>query len=53
MGGRAAADALSSGAASLDRAAIEAARKWRFLPAVKDGVAIPYDFQMNFVFAFN
>jgi TonB family protein len=43
----------SSGSASLDRAAIEAARNWRFLPAVKDGVPIPFDFQMNFVFAFD
>ena len=43
----------SSGTLSLDRAAVDAAWKWRFLPAVKDGVPIPYDFQMNFVFAFN
>lgn len=43
----------SSGYASLDRAARDAVMTWRFLPAVKDGAPIPFDFRMNFVFSVN
>ena len=45
--------ARSSGYPSLDRAAREAVMAWRFLPAIKDGAAIPFDMPMRFVFAFN
>jgi protein TonB len=42
----------SSGYASLDKAAENAVRKWTFQPATKDGLPVPYDFRMNFTFAF-
>ena len=45
--------AQSSGYASLDRAALQAVKTWRFLPAVKDGQPIAFDMPMRFVFEFN
>ena len=42
--------AQTSGVASLDRAALDAVRKWHFHPALKDGKAIPFDMPMRFVF---
>ncbi len=42
----------SSGYPLLDRAAEEAVRKWTFAPATKDGLPVPFDFRMNFKFAF-
>lgn len=40
----------SSGSPSLDEAAIDAVRKWRFHPAIRDGKTVPND--MPFVFDF-
>jgi protein TonB len=40
----------SSGFAVLDEAALAAARKWRFHPAMKEGQAAPFDLPFNFVF---
>ena len=45
--------AASSGYASLDQAALEAIRKWRFRPALKDGRAVPFDMPMRFIFEAN
>ena len=42
----------SSGYPLLDKSAQEAAMKWTFIPAAKDGLPVPYDFRMNFTFAF-
>ena len=42
----------SSGYPLLDQAAQQAVRKWTFAPATKDGVPVPFDFRMNFSFAF-
>ncbi len=42
--------ALSSGYPSLDRAARDAVATWHFLPAVKDGRAIPFDMKLRVVF---
>ncbi len=42
----------SSGYALLDKSAEDAVMKWTFVPAVKDGLPIPFDFHMNFTFAF-
>lgn len=41
----------SSGYALLDKAAENAVRKWAFVPAMKDGLPVPFDFHMNFQFA--
>jgi protein TonB len=43
----------SSGVGSLDQAAEDAVRRWRFLPAVRDGVPVAFDMPMRFVFEFN
>jgi periplasmic protein TonB len=40
----------SSGYALLDRAARDAVKTWRFLPAVKDGRTIESDMSMRFIF---
>jgi periplasmic protein TonB len=40
----------SSGYVLLDRAAMEAVSRWRFLPAVKDGEPVSSDMSMQFVF---
>ena len=40
----------SSGHASLDRAARDAVSAWHFLPAVKDGQPIPFDFVIRVTF---
>lgn len=45
--------AESSGFGSLDRAAVNAVRKWRFQPAMKEGVAVPFDMPFRFVFSEN
>jgi len=42
--------AKSSGVDALDRAAVDAVRKWRFRPALKQGHAIPFDMPFRFVF---
>ena len=42
--------AQSSGSASLDEAAIEAVKKWRFHPAMKEGQPIPFDMAIRFDF---
>jgi TonB family protein len=42
--------AKSSGRARLDRAALAAARGWRFAPATRDGVAIESGFEMDIEF---
>ncbi|HVZ08772.1 energy transducer TonB [Rhodopila sp.] len=39
-----------SGHATLDQAAIEAVRKWRFRPALQDGRVVPFDMPMRFIF---
>lgn len=43
----------SSGYILLDKAAESAVMKWSFVPAMKDGLPVPFDFRMNFLFAFN
>lgn len=40
----------SSGSASLDQAAIDAVRKWRFHPAIREGSAVPFDLPFSFNF---
>jgi protein TonB len=42
--------AVSSGVVSLDRAALDAVRKWHFRPAMKDGRTVPFDMPMRFIF---
>jgi protein TonB len=42
--------AQSSGYPQLDEAARDAVANWHFLPAVKDGAAIPFDMQFRVVF---
>ena len=42
----------SSGYPMLDKSAIDAVTKWTFVPAVKDGLPVAFDFHMNFTFAF-
>ncbi len=41
---------VTSGVASLDRAALDAVRKWHFRPAMKDGRTVPFDMPMRFIF---
>lgn len=41
----------SSGHASLDQAVLDAVRTWRFRPAMRDGMAVPFDMPMQFVFS--
>jgi protein TonB len=54
LGVAAGADVMeSSGHASLDDAALQAVRSWRFVPAVKDGQPVPFDMPMRFVFSLN
>lgn len=40
----------SSGSASLDRAARNAVRRWRFTPARRDGVPVPFDYPLDIRF---
>lgn len=42
--------ASSSGDASLDAAAVEAAGRWRFEPALRDGVPVPDEYRVRFLF---
>ena len=42
--------AQTSGVAVLDRAAVEAVRKWRFRPALRQGRGVPFDMPFRFVF---
>lgn len=42
----------SSGYGLLDKSAEDAVMKWIFVPAVKDGLPVQYDFHMSFTFAF-
>lgn len=42
----------SSGYALLDKSAENAVMKWTFIPAMKDGLPVSYDFTMNFSFSF-
>lgn len=41
----------SSGYPSLDKAALDAVWTWRFRPAIRDGLAVPFDMPMQFVFS--
>lgn len=43
----------SSGSASLDKAAVDAVRKWRFRPAIREGKAVPNDMPFLFDFTLN
>jgi protein TonB len=43
----------SSGFKSLDRAAVDAVQKWRFHPAMKAGLAVPFDMAIQFNFLAN
>lgn len=43
--------AQSSGYPLLDRAATDAAMKWAFMPAMKDGLPVPFDFGATFQFS--
>jgi periplasmic protein TonB len=45
--------AITSGVASLDRAALDAVRRWHFRPAMKDGRSVPFDMPMRFIFEIN
>jgi periplasmic protein TonB len=45
--------AVTSGVLSLDRAALDAVRKWHFRPAMKDGRSVPFDMPMRFIFEIN
>ena len=45
--------AQSSGVEVLDRAAVDAVRKWRFRPAVRQGRAVPFAMPFRFVFEAN
>jgi hypothetical protein len=42
--------AESSGHAELDRAAVAAVQKWRFHPAMRDGMTVPFDMPFRFDF---
>ena len=42
--------ATSSGAESLDRAARNAVRRWRFTPAQKEGTPVPFDYSLDIRF---
>ena len=44
---------VSSGHTDLDRAAAQAVQSWKFLPALKDGQAVPSNMPVRFVFTFN
>ena len=39
-----------SGVAALDQAAVAAARRWRFHPAMKEGRTVPFDLPFTFIF---
>jgi protein TonB len=41
----------SSGSSLLDAAAVTAVRKWHFHPAMKEGLAVPFDMPFRFVFS--
>jgi protein TonB len=41
----------SSGVSLLDRAAVDAVRKWRFHPAMHEGRTIPFDMPFTFIFS--
>lgn len=41
----------SSGYPSLDKAVLDAVWTWRFRPAIRDGLAVPFDMPMQFVFS--
>jgi protein TonB len=43
----------SSGSSLLDKAAVAAVRKWHFHPAMKEGMAVPFDMPFTFVFQAN
>nr|WP_294514133.1 energy transducer TonB [uncultured Rhodopila sp.] len=43
----------SSGSALLDEAALGAVRKWHFHPAMREGLAVPFDMPFRFVFSAN
>jgi protein TonB len=40
----------SSGVTSLDRAALDAVRKWHFRPAMQEGRTVPFDMPFRFIF---
>jgi len=42
--------ANSSGAESLDRAARNAVRRWRFTPAQNQGTPVPFDYSLDIRF---
>jgi len=40
----------TSGVTSLDKAAVDAVRKWHFRPALQEGRAVPFDMRFRFIF---